>query len=288
MKALDDKDGTPLVGAMFQIRGENGQVIEHITTDMTGCAVSKILTPGKYIIEQFYAPDGYAVNTSFQTIMVENNKTALATFTQRQMSVITIYATDAQAMGIMGVQFAVYDGVTGAEIAQLVTDTAGVATTSVLKPGVYTVKELSAPEGYLLTTSYQTPVVVYGDQAVYVRFPHVKQDYLYIETVDATTRMAVAGAQYSVTKLNGDLVGNFTAGADGTVEVGPLAPGFYIVKQIVAPNEYRICSESQTIEVVSDRVLNCRFANYKLTGIGIEAVAQGTHTGIAEDRKSVV
>ena len=249
---------------------------------MTGCAVSKILTPGKYIIEQFYAPDGYAVNTSFQTIMVENNKTALATFTQRQMSVITIYATDAQAMGIMGVQFAVYDGVTGAEIAQLVTDTAGVATTSVLKPGVYTVKELSAPEGYLLTTSYQTPVVVYGDQAVYVRFPHVKQDYLYIETVDATTRMAVAGAQYSVTKLNGDLVGNFTAGADGTVEVGPLAPGFYIVKQIVAPNEYRICSESQTIEVVSDRVLNCRFANYKLTGIGIEAVAQGTHTGIAD------
>ena len=42
VKALDDKDGTPLVGAMFQIRGENGQVIEHITTDMTGCAVSKI------------------------------------------------------------------------------------------------------------------------------------------------------------------------------------------------------------------------------------------------------
>ena len=281
VKALDDKDGFPLVGAMFQIRSENGQVIEHITTDMTGCAVSKTLTPGKYIIEQFYAPDGYAVNTSFQTIMVENNKTALATFTQRQMSVITIYATDAQAMGIMGVQFAVYDGVTGAEVAQLVTDEAGVATTSVLKPGVYTVKELSAPEGYLLTTSYQTPVVVYGDQAVYVRFPHVKQDYLYIETVDATTRMAVAGAQYSVTKLNGDLVGNFTAGADGTVEVGPLTPGFYIVKQIVAPNEYRICSESQTIEIVSGRVLNCRFANYKLTGIGIEAVAQGTHTGIA-------
>lgn len=281
VKALDDKDGTPLVGAMFQIRAENGQVIEHITTDMTGCAVTKTLTPGKYIIEEFYAPDGYAVNTSFQTIMVENNKTALATFTQRQLSVITIYATDAKAMGLVGVQFAIYDGVTGAEVAQLVTDTAGVATTSVLKPGVYTVKELAAPEGYLLTTSYQTPVVVYGDQAVYVRFPHVQKDMLYIETVDMVTRQAIAGAEYSVTNLNGDLVGNFTAGNDGAVEVGPLAPGFYIVKQIVAPAEYRICSESQTIEVVSGRVLNCRFANYKLTGIAIEAMAQGTHTGVA-------
>jgi len=280
VKALDDKDGTPLVGAMFQIRSESGQVIEQITSDVTGCAVSKTLTPGKYIIEQFYAPDGYAVNTEFQTIMVENNKTSLATFTQRQKSVITIYATDEKAMGIMGVQFAIYDGVTGVEVAQLVSDEAGVATSSVLKPGVYTVKELAAPEGYLLTTSYQTPVVVYGDEAVYVRFPHVKQDYLYIETVDMTTRAAIPGAQYSVTKLNGDLVGNYTAGIGGTVEVGPLTPGFYIVKQIVAPNQYRICSESQTIEVVSGRVLNCRFANYKLTGIGIEARDQITHVGL--------
>lgn len=281
VRAIDQKDGSPLEGAMFQIRTEAGQVVEQITTDMTGCAVTRTLTPGKYVIEQFYAPDGYSINTEFQTIMVENNKTAIATFTQRQLSVITIYATDSKAMGLVGVQFAVYDGVTGAEIAQLVTDTAGVATTSELKPGVYTVKELSAPEGYLLTTSYQTPVVLYGGKAEYVRFPHVLKDTLLIETVDMTTREAIGGAQYSVTKLNGDLVGNYTAGADGTVEVGPLQPGFYIVKQIVAPNEYRICSESQTIEVVSNRVLNCRFANYKLSGIGIEAVVQGTHTGIA-------
>lgn len=281
VKAIDQKDGTPLEGAMFQIRSESGQVVEQITTDLTGCAVTKPLTPGKYIVEQFYAPDGYVVNTSFQTTMVENNSVSLVTFTQRQMSVITIYATDVHAMGLVGVQFAVYDGVTGAEVGQFVTDEAGVAVTGVLKPGVYTVKELSAPAGYLLTTSYQTPVVVYGNESAYVRFPHVKMDYLYIETVDATTRAAIPGAQYSVTNLNGDLVGNFTADASGNVEVGPLTPGFYIVKQIMAPAEYRICSESQTIEVISGRVLNCRFANYKLTGIGIEARDQATHEGLA-------
>lgn len=281
IKALDETNGAPLVGAMFQIRAENGQVVEQVTTDMTGCAVTSTLAPGKYIIEQFYAPDGYVVSTSFQTVMVENNRTAIASFTQRKMSAITISATDEKAIGLVGVQFAICDGVTGAELGQVVTNTAGIAVSSVLTPGVYIVKELAAPDGYQLTTTYQTPVVLISGQSTYVRFPHVRQDSLLIETIDMVSRAAIGGAQYSVTNMNGDLIGNYTAGGDGTVSVGPLKPGFYIVKQITAPSGYRICSESQTIEVVSGRVLNCRFGNYKLSGISIEAVVQDSHIGVA-------
>lgn len=281
IKALDSVTGNPLVGAMFQIRNEAGVVIEQVTTAFDGIAVTQTLTPGKYVIQQYYAPEGYVADNNFQTIMVENNKTAMATFTQSKKSIITIYATDRLANPLVGVKYAVYDGVTGTEVASLVTDEAGVATTSPMAPGVYTVKELAAPEGYLLTTSYQTPVVLEGDKASYVRFPHAKQDTVLIETIDMTTREAIGNAQYSVTNLNGDLIGNYTASADGTVEVGPLTPGDYIVKQIVAPDGYRIATESQTIKVVSERVLNLRFANYKLSGIAIEAVVQGTHTALA-------
>ena len=279
VKALDD-NAIPLAGAIFQIRSANGQVVEQITSDLTGTAVSSTLTPGKYTIEQLYAPDGYVANTAFQTIQVENNKTALATFTQTKKAVITIYATDGKAMGLVGVQYAVYDAVTGLEVAQVVTDTAGVATVGPLEPGVYTVKELSAPDGYLLTTSYQVPVVMYGNEAVYVRFPHATQDYVLIETLDNVTREPIPGAQYSVTKMNGDLVGTYTANDNGVVEVGPLTPGFYVVKQVLAPSGYSICTETQTIEVISGRVMNCRFVNEKLEGIVIEAVDQATHVGL--------
>ena len=279
VKAID-ADANPLSGAIFQIRSENGQVVEQITTDISGTAVTDTLTPGRYTIEQIFAPDGYVANTAFQTISVENNKTALATFTQTKKSVITISATDGKAMGLPGVQYAVYDGVTGKEVAQVVTDTAGVATVGPLEPGVYSVKELSAPDGYLLTTSYQIPVVVYGDEAVFVRFPHATQDYILIETVDNVTREPISGAQYSVTNMNGDLIGNYTANDHGVVEVGPLKPGFYVVKQIEAPDGYSICAETQTIEVISGRVMNCRFVNEKLEGIIIEAVDQATHVGL--------
>lgn len=280
VKALTD-EGHPLADAIFQIRNENGQVVEHITTDISGTAVTDTLDPGRYTIEQLFAPDGYVPNTYFQTIQVENNKTAIATFTQTQKSVITIYATDGDAMGLAGVQYAVYDAVTGLEIAQVVTDTAGVATVGPLEPGVYTVKELSAPDGYLLTTSYQVPVVMYGNEAVYVRFPHATQDYILIETLDIVTRAPIPGAQYTVTNMNGDLVGTYTANDNGVVEVGPLTPGFYVVKQVIAPEGYAICTETQTIEVISGRVMNCRFVNEKLEGIIIEAVDQETHVGLA-------
>lgn len=279
VKALDD-DGHPISDAIFQIRNENGQVVEQITTDISGTAVTDTLDPGRYTIEQLFAPDGYVPNTYFQTILVENNKTALATFTQTQKSVITIYATDSEAMGLAGVQYAVYDAVTGLEVAQVVTDESGVATVGPLAPGVYTVKELSAPDGYLLTTSYQVPVVMYGDEAVYVRFPHATQDYILIETLDSVTRAPIPGAQYTVTNMNNDLVGTYTANDNGVVEVGPLTPGFYVVKQVAAPEGYSICTETQTIEVISGRVLNCRFVNEKLEGIIIEAVDQATHVGL--------
>lgn len=281
IKALDNKAGEPLVGAMFQIRREDGTVIEQVTTGLDGCTVTQTLTPGKYVVQQYYAPDGYVADNYFQAVTVENNKTALMTFTQSQKSVITIYATDRMGNGLVGVKYAVYDGVTGAEVASLVSGEAGVATTSALTPGVYTVKEIAAPDHYLLTTSYQTPVVLQANRATYVRFPHVKQDTVLIETVDMTTREAIGSAQYSVTNLNGDLIGNYTSSANGIVEVGPLTPGDYIVKQITAPEGYRICTESQTIKVVSGRVLNLRFANYKLTGIAIEAVEQTTHNPLA-------
>lgn len=80
--------------------------------------------------------------------------------------------------------------------------------------------------------------------------------------------------------MDGDLVGEYSANDHGVVEVGPLAPGFYVVKQIIAPAGYSICTETQTIEVISGRVLNARFANYKLEGIVIESVDQTTHKGL--------
>lgn len=73
VKAISS-EGQPLEGAQFQVRSENGQVREQVTTDLTGTAVVGPLTPGKYIIEQLYAPCGYVANTAFQTITVETTR----------------------------------------------------------------------------------------------------------------------------------------------------------------------------------------------------------------------
>lgn len=281
VNALDSVTGDPLVGAMFQVRNENGVVIELITTGLDGVALTKTLTPGKYIVQEYYAPEGYVADTNFQTVMVENNKASIITFAQSKKPVIVIYACDSDYMPLVGVQYTVLDGVTGKEVANFVTDTAGLVTTSPLEPGDYIVKQMNKPDGYTLTTSFQMRVTVTGDAATYVTFPHYTKDVVSIATVDVTTRDPIGGAQYEVTNLNTNWKGTFTAGADGTVQVGHLEAGNYLVKQTHAPEGYRICTESQTIEVTSGRSLNLTFANYKLSGIAIEAVVQGTHEKLA-------
>lgn len=281
VKAMDNETSKPLAGAIFQIRNENGQIVEQLSTVADGTAESTYLMPGRYTVQLFQTSDGYVADAYFQMVTVKKGESSLVPFTQSMKSCITVCATDQDANPLEGVKYTICNGVTGVEIATIVTDSSGYAISSTLAPGAYTVKELSAPEGYLLATSYQTPIILSANKGSFVSFPHTKQDTVLIQTVDMNTREAIGNASYEVYNLNNDFMGAFVAGADGTVVVGPLTPGDYIVKQVLAPLGYKICTESQVIKVVSDRVLNLTFANYKLSGIAIEAVAQGTHIGLA-------
>ncbi len=277
-----DNAGHGLEGAFIQFRRADGTICDQQTTGGDGYAASKALEPGSYIVEELFAPDGWTPDTRFQTVTVESTSGAIAAFTNSRLSVLTVWATDGSGMPLSGVQFAVSDSVTGQEVANLVTDESGTATTgSPLVPGAYMVKELAVPEGYLLTSSSQASVSVGVDRASVVRFTHTVQDTITVQTLDITTREAIGGAKYEIYNLNNDLAAEITTGPDGTGSSGPLEPGDYLVKQVLAPEGYKICSESQLVKLVSGRVLSCTFQNYRLTGITVEAVNQATHQPVA-------
>ena len=51
---------------------------------------------------------------------------------------------------------------------------------------------------------------------------------------------ALAGMRVVVTTMDGGQVGEYTTGADGSVIVNDLQPGWYVVKEITAPNGYTV------------------------------------------------
>lgn len=145
-----------------------------------------------------------------------------------------------------------------------------------LGEGTYTLREVAAPEGYVLgedaveftvdeCRTWDDPItVVYADDAI--------RGKIVISKTDAETGNAVAGAEYCVKAASdiatgdgtvrfkaGEIVGYVTTGTDGTAEVDGLYLGAYTVYETKSPEgwaldcaERTVCIESggQTVPIV--------------------------------------
>lgn len=158
-----------------------------------------------------------------------------------------------------GAVYGVYDG-GGSLVAKMTTDVSGHATTDgKVANGTYTVKEISAPAGYVLSNEeYQVTVsghdagVDASDQPVTVRLKLVKTDS---ETVGTDPQGAVPldGAVYEATyEQNGQekTVTATTEGGEATFEGIPL--GTVTVREVQAPEDYLLDTERHTFEVSAD------------------------------------
>ena len=68
------KAGTPLEGVKFQIYSKNNKLLETLTTDKNGIAMSKELEKGEYIIKEIETNKYYFLNKKTFNAIIENNK----------------------------------------------------------------------------------------------------------------------------------------------------------------------------------------------------------------------
>jgi len=277
---IDDKTQMPLVGATFMIRDAQGQIQEMLTTDTSGTAVSKILTPGRYIIHEVFAPETYVPSTDFRTVEVKNNESSLSVFTNQKKTAVVVYAYDKDGVPMPNISYTLYNAVTGKELSAKLTNEAGVAIFEELEPGMYTVSEGIVPGGYVLVNPTQSRIIVSDGSASYVRFVHVPEATIKMETVDISSGEPVTGAIYQITNADGSFTANFTTDDNGEAITEALELGTYYVKQIQAPDGYLLNTTTQTITVLKDRVNLAKFFNKRISGIIVECVVSGDNFGL--------
>lgn len=277
---VDDATNEPLVGASFTIRNSSGVIQETVTTDTNGTAVTKVLEPGNYVIQEQFAPEGYVPSTASQTIAVENNKASQATFTNKQKSAVVVYAYDNDGLPVANVSYILYNVVTGQEVSTKLTNEAGVAVFEELTPGVYMVSESVVPGGYVVTGQTQSRIIVNAGVATYVRFVHIPEATIKMETVDIYTGETITGAEYQITNADGSFTANYSTDENGEAFTEALPLGTYYVKQTVAPDGYLLNTTTQTIEVLKDRVNLAKFFNKPMSSILVECVESGENFGI--------
>ena len=125
----------------------------------------------------------------------------------------------------------------------------GMARFENLQPGVYTVREISAPEGYLLASPDAQQVTVAGGGTASAVFANAQvTGSIRMVKQDSLTKEALAGAEFTITRISGlpahqgkddgEVVAVLTTDAEGVALSPPLTYGTYRVEESKAPEHY--------------------------------------------------
>ncbi|MGN4720259.1 SpaA isopeptide-forming pilin-related protein [Bacillus cereus group sp. MYBK15-3] len=154
-KVDSNNDNKKLVGAKFKIEDLNGKIVGELVTNEEGEVISKDLPIGNYTLVEVEAPKGYellkdkiAVKIEKDTVVeikIENKKLPDPT---GQFEIEKVDDKDSE-LKLKGAVFQVLDK-EGKELSRLITDEKGKVISNQLAIGKYTIKEIKAPNGYML------------------------------------------------------------------------------------------------------------------------------------------
>ena len=125
----------------------------------------------------------------------------------------------------------------------------GMARFENLQPGVYTVREIGAPAGYLLASPDAQQVTVTGGGTASAVFANAQvTGSIRIVKRDSLTKEALAGAEFTITRVSGlpahqgkddgEVVAVLTTDAEGVALSLPLTYGTYRVEESKVPEHY--------------------------------------------------
>ena len=272
-----------LAGAKFEVRDGNGTLVDTITSDASGVATSKELVLGSYSITEITAPAGFVVNSTPQNVTIAYGSQA-ATVVYGDVNIantpqagqITATKTNADPdMGNYALTGAVFEILYGDTVVDtIITAADGKAVSKKLPLGSYTVREKTAPEGFVLNTEVYNAELAYAGQTVEVVYESVtvpnkpQTGTITITKLDAETgaepqgEATLQGAVFEIIDAEGDVLHTLTADTD-MVTSPELPLGSYVVREKTPPlgytlneNEYPVVIEyaGQTVEIVEKAV----------------------------------
>ncbi len=263
----EDENGMKLDNATFEVYDSEGNLVTTLTTgsnSQTGYGYVDALEFGEYSWIETVAPTGYGGSEEDKTvtsgtftidaigesihITVENSKLT------SELSVKKVTrGEDGRSVALSGAQFELFDE-EGNSLGVKVTGSDGIASWSDVTTGEYSIKEVTAPEGYTLR---EEPIEVdfNGTTDVVISFADAPTDFnggLILRKYDFVTGEAVAGAEFVITDKETGETWSGTTDADGNLycedtDGSVTVNGFdmivghsYTYQETTAPDGYKV------------------------------------------------
>ena len=260
----DSETAEPVEGAVYEIyadgdiktgdntiRNTSGELIDTVTTDDTGTALSQELYLGNYTVKEKETPDGYKLDTEEHKVSVEYadavTPVVIATLeVEDEPNNIFIQKIDSETEKTLpGAVLQLIDADGNIIEEWTTTDEESHKISYISKPGTYILHEEKAPDGYLKADDIEI-----NYEGGIIETPFVMKDVpiqAEIEKIDAKTEKSLPGATLQLIDADKKVVDEWTT--DGKPHpLYAIAKGTYTLHEKEVPDGY-VCAEDMEIEI---------------------------------------
>ncbi|WP_275532552.1 MSCRAMM family protein [Anaerotignum lactatifermentans] len=232
---IDAETGEPLAGAKFKVQKSEDKTVSEYVTDETGTVVIHDLDEAVYTVEEIEAPDGYAIDPdSHKDIALEWGKTKTLVFSDTRKPALEIIKVDAKTKEPLANAKFKITKTEDDTVSEYMTDENGKITIQDLPEGIYTVEEITAPDGYILDTQHKEIELSAGDSKQLV-YENTRMPDLIITKTNALTEKPVPNTTFKIEfeGENGGVVplGTYKTDENGQIILEDVNPGWYIITE---------------------------------------------------------
>ena len=210
---------------------------------------------GEYVVKEIEAPTGYILSDESYPVTISENGEIVEITAENKPITIEISKQDVYGEELSGAEMQL-ENADGEVIDEWTSDGTNHVVTE-LPAGEYTLKEIAAPDGYVITTDIAFSVDCYGIVTIDGMETEASDETgnplivmiddttkVQISKQDITTGEELPGADLQIIDKNGDVIEEWTSTNEPHYIEGKLIAGEkYTLREITAPNGYAIAND---------------------------------------------
>ena len=266
-KFIEGTENEPLSGVAFKVVDGNGGAVGPddgvYYTDKAGEIVLEGIEPGTTVkVREIKTVEGFVLDGTPQDILIKGGEVQQLTFWNKRAGTLVIQKKDSVTGALIpGAQFQLTYATGGfvdndnghlSSNGLYTTDNKGEIRISGIT-GTVVAKEIKAAPGYVIDQTTQTQTVTVNPlDTQTLTFLNEPLCSLTLKKLDSVTGKPVPNTEFTVKDGNGNILGRYTTGKDGTVTVTGLIPNStVIVTETRVPEGYVLNQTPQTITVTN-------------------------------------
>lgn len=240
---VDKETKRELQGTKFEIVDKDNNVVDTITTNESGKAISKKLIYGEYFIRESQPSEGYINNDKVKKVFIDKEKeTYKFTFENKRqegsVEISKINSLTKEFVAEAKLQIKGLDDIN--KDIKFEFESCNDLTLLKLPVGKYELYEIKSPQFYTLNTM-PVEFTVKADETVSVIFENKPvEGYIEINKFDSETNRKLSGAQFEIRDKNRNLKDVVVTDDNGYAKSKKLPFGVYYVIEINSPDGYLI------------------------------------------------